>query len=235
MIEDILSQILQKNLKISPKGFTLTKLQGDASYRIYYRLQVEDGRSFIVMQLPAGKSSASEEITHLKEKPQELPFINIAKDLKKKGLPVPEIFHDEKEAGIILLEDFGDETLEKKLQKGSAAEQDHWYQKAIDLLILFQEKCRQKNADCVAYQRSFDTTLLQWEFDHFIEYGIEARTGLKINEDDLKEIRRWTNFITFALAQLPQILVHRDFQSRNIMIYNDSLKLLDFQDALLGP
>lgn len=186
------------------------------------------------MKLPAGTSSVSEEITNIKQKPKELPFISIDRYLKDQGLPVPTIHaYDEKE-GLLLLEDFGDETLEKRIGRSSSGEQEAWYRTAIDLLVLFQKKGMAKK-DSVAHQRSFDETLLNWEFDHFLEYGITARTGQKILDDDLRSLHQGFNFITFALTKLPQTLVHRDFQSRNLMVHNDALKLLDFQDALLGP
>ncbi len=209
------------------------RLQGDASYRMYYRAALPSGETFIVMKMPAGKASASEEITNIKEKPTEPPFITVDRFLKSRGLPVPEILGDSLSHGIILLEDFGDETFEKRISKIPQAEWKTWYRKAIDLLLLFQQKT--VDGDSIAHRRSFDATLLNWEFEHFFEYGIETRLGLKIEASDAEAIRRQTRAITDALTHLPRILVHRDFQSRNLMIQNEELRLLDFQDALLGP
>jgi aminoglycoside/choline kinase family phosphotransferase len=233
-MESYLSQILRQRLHISEKILSLIRLHGDASYRTYYRLLLDGGRSLIVMQLPPGKSSVSEEITNLKEKPPELPFVNIGRFLKEKGLPVPSVYHYDETAGLLLIEDLGDETLETRLPRCSPEERKSWYQKAVDLLVLFQKKGMERDG-CIAHKRSFDETLLNWEFDHFVEYGIEARTGVRPSEEDLKKIRQGTNFITFALTRLPQTLTHRDFQSRNLMIQDETLKLLDFQDALMGP
>ncbi len=234
-LETQLQQILGTRMKIRPDGLALTKLQGDASYRIYYRLSLPDGKSFIVMKLPEGKASASEEITNLKEKPAEPPFISVDRFLRSRGLPVPLIHDYEAAAGLIILEDFGDETLEKRVSGRSVEERIAWYQKAIDLLISFQENATPDDGTCLAHRRSFDATLLNWEFDHFLEYGVEARLSVKIPEEDRKKIHQWTGSITEALTRLPQVLVHRDFQSRNLMIQDEQLRLLDFQDALMGP
>ena len=106
-ITDVLEAALE-NLKIPSQGISLVKLHGDASYRVYYRLLLPSGKSFIVMQLPAGKTSASEEITNLREKPAEIPFVNVDHFLKARGLPVPNIFFADEPSGILLLEDFGD-------------------------------------------------------------------------------------------------------------------------------
>ena len=70
----------------------IAKLHGDASYRTYYRARMTDGASFIVMQMPDGISSASEEITNFNGTHEELPFINVDKYLSGLGLPVPPAF-----------------------------------------------------------------------------------------------------------------------------------------------
>ncbi len=230
-IEKILETILRK----TARGLSLIKLQGEASYRVYYRATLSSGESFIVMKMPAGKASASEEITNLKETSKEPPFLAVGRFLKSRGLPVPEIFHYDPENGLIVLEDFGDETFEKRISRTPPHEWEGWYRKAIDLLIEFQQKTAAAPADSIAHKRSFDLTLLTWEFDHFLEGGIEARLGKKIDPADASDIRRHMQAIVQSLLQAPQILVHRDFQSRNLMIHEGTLRLLDFQDALMGP
>lgn len=230
-----LEEIFEKRLKTPAKGLSLKKLQGDASYRIYYRALLTDGRSYIVMKMPAGRASASEEITNLKEKPVEPTFIDVGRFLKSRDLPVPEILDYDSDAGLIILEDLGDETLEKRVARSPETEIIRWYRKAIDLLIEFQRRGMEPAGGCIAHRRSFDATLLNWEFDHFVEYGIEARNGTKVPEADREAIRHETSAITEALIRAPQTLTHRDFQSRNLMIMGENLHLLDFQDALLGP
>ena len=217
------------------EGLSLIKLQGDASYRIYYRAILPSRKSYIVMKMPAGKASASEEVTNLKEKPTEPPFLSVDRLLKAQGLPVPEILHYDAGHGLIVLEDFGDETFERRILRSTETEKRLWYQKAIDLLILFQQKTLNGPPDSIAHRRSFDATLLNWEFEHFLEYGIEVRLGKNITAEDLAAIHERTTAITRSLTLMPPVLVHRDFQSRNLMIQDEALKLLDFQDALMGP
>lgn len=233
-MKKIVSKFLQEYLHLPVQGITVTKLHGDASYRTYFRAELKDGRSFIIIKLPEGMQSASEEITNLQEKPADLPFLEIARYLKSRGLPVPEVFHVEKETGILLLEDLGDETLERRLQRSSPEERDRWYRKAIDLLVQFQTKTG-TGGGCIAHRRSFDETLLNWEFEHFLEYGVEARLKIKIPAGDRNEIRQEMHQISAGLVNCPQLLVHRDYQSRNLMIRGNELTILDFQDALIGP
>lgn len=234
-MEKILSKILEETLHLSAKEFAFTQLHGDASNRIYYRLSLPSKQSFIVMQLPQGPASISEEITNIKTRPKELPFINIDRYLQSQGLPVPRIYYENLKEGLLLLEDFGDETFEKVILKSDAETQKSWYQKAIDLLVSFQSKGANPDPHCIAFQRSFDQTLLDWEFEHFFEYGIEVRQNKKIDPEDLKILKSESQKITKILTEVSYVLVHRDFQSRNLMIQNDHLKLLDFQDALMGP
>lgn len=234
-MESLVASLLREKLHRPTEGLTITKLHGDASYRTYYRLQFQDGHSMILMQLPTGQSSVSEEITNLQEKPLELPFITMDRYLKRLGLPVPEIYYYAENERLLFLEDFGDITFEKKIINLPLKEKEVWYQKAIDLLVEFQKKGEQVQEDNLAHRRSFNKKLLNWEFDHFFEYGIEIRLGKKIPEPDLSTLRHYANAITTSLIKMPQTLVHRDFQSRNLMVVGGDLKLLDFQDALMGP
>ncbi|QQR81062.1 MAG: phosphotransferase [Deltaproteobacteria bacterium] len=225
---------VSERLQTAPEKIKLTKLHGDASNRIYYRIEIENKPNFILMQLPAGPSSVSEEITNATTKPSELPFVNIDRFLRSKNLPAPEIVSYDAQEGLMILEDFGPETFEKRILASNNQEKINWYQKAIDLLMILQKQCL-PDQNCIAFSRSFDAKLLNWEFDHFFEYGIEARLNIKIDPKDLLTLRELGNKITTHLISLPQIFVHRDFQSRNLMVQDQKLKLLDFQDALMGP
>lgn len=213
-----MKQRLEKLLGV--KITSVEKLFGDASYRAYFRAKAANGETFVVMEMPEGKMSASEEITNLKTKPVEPPFLNVQKYLKKIGLPVPEVKLFSPEDRWIILEDLGD----TKLADVWTVE---WYKKAIDLLVAMQKKTKTADPNCLAFQRSFDETLLNWEFDHFWEY--QAAKG------DRDFFVTTTRKITKELLKLPQVFVHRDFQSRNLMVKNNHLYLIDFQDALLGP
>lgn len=234
-MEKIIAQILREKLQYALLKLTLVKLHGDASYRTYYRADLGNGKTCIVMKIPEGLSSVSEEVTNLRVNLKELPFLNIGQFLKRRGLPVPEILFYDKKAGLLILEDLGDETLEKKIKSLPEPEREGWYRKAIDLLVVFQGRTASEEKDCIAYQRSFDETLFNWEFDHFVEYGIEARLGEKMPESDLHSLRTGTREVTRQLVKMPRIFTHRDYQSRNLMIQGKDLKILDFQDALMGP
>jgi N-acetylmuramate 1-kinase len=233
--QKILSQSLQHDIE----DITLDRLHGEASNRIYYRATLQaswKGQStYIIMQLPEGALSASEEITNFKGTMTELPFLNIQSFLEKNAIPVPHVIDFVAAERCLILEDLGDITMESVVSSADTATQTAWYQKAIDLLIEWQALPIGKPDDCYALKRSFDETLFNWEFDHFFEYGIEKRLHKIIQPADKKTLDEWRRGLSQQLAQLQTTLVHRDFQSRNLMVVGDQLKIIDFQDALLGP
>lgn len=230
-----LEALFAQHLHIHTPLRELTKLHGDASARSYYRARCENGASYIIMQLPEGKASVSEEITNFKGEHAELPFINIAHFLASCGLPVPKIYHYSAADHLMILEDVGEKTMGDFIADGDTASIRCWYEKAVKLLAHLQHATAGKPRESsVALQRSFDATLLNWEFDHFLEYGLQKR-GVAVADADVEIFTRETRNMTKAIEALPRALTHRDFQSRNLMVRDGELVLIDFQDALMGP
>jgi len=215
---------------------TIEKLFGEASYRVYYRIQTHSGKSYIIMKLPAGIESASEEITNYRGPKGQLPFINIAQYLEKKLIPAPKILGTDLANGLILLQDLGDKTLEKLLENCNEGMRLFFYKQALDLLLDFQKTgLKEPDLSCIAFNRSFDLKLLTWEFEHFLEWGIEDRFELKIPAEEKTRMQETALKIIRPFAEAPFGLTHRDYQSRNLMLYGYQFHMIDFQDALLGP
>ncbi|MFA4873811.1 MAG: phosphotransferase [bacterium] len=235
-MKEILEKLLREELGADATLSEIVKLHGDASYRTYYRAILSDGSSLIVMQMPEGKSSVSEEITNFNGTHKELPFVNVARYLSGLGLPVPTIRCYSETHHLMLLEDLGDGLMARAVENASEAERRSWYEKAIDLLALMQQRTRDCDSlACVACARSFDAHLLNWEFDHFREYCVEARAGKAMDEEDRRIFKEETRSISAEIERMPYGFTHRDFQSRNLIIKNGSLYMIDFQDALKGP
>ena len=221
----------------------LQKLFGDASYRAYYRVRTEEGKTYVLMAMPEGKMSVSEEITNIKDKPKELPFINIQRYLQSIGMPVPKIILFSEADRWIVLEDVGDNKFFDVVAPAAGASTDSasilkWYKKAIDLLIELQQATSHepRATNCIAFHRSYDATLFNWEFDHFWEYYFKIKNQKsKIKDEEANLFKKETEKITRELCALPKGFTHRDYQSRNLMVHNKQLVILDFQDALLGP
>lgn len=212
----------------------ISKLYGDASYRAYFRASLKSGRTVIIMKMPDGISSASEEITNYQGPKDELPYINISNYLRRHGFPVPEILHYDRKREVLILEDMGNHLLFKEVAEADEKTQSEWYGKAVELLARIKNETT-RDDDCVAFKRSFDETLLNWEFDHFVEYLVEARNGKPLPDAVKKEFSEITKKITAEISRMKYVFTHRDYQSRNLMIRDSQLYIIDFQDALMGP
>lgn len=233
--------VLKDEMGIHPAGLEITPLQGDASNRFYYRLRyLESNRpaTLIVMELaePEAIKASEEAVSASTVQVDELPFINVLNHLAKADVAVPKLYHYDRPAGLLFLEDLGDRTLEIEMTACTPERAMQYYRLALGELAKIQGPAtRTVGPACIASGRSFDVPLLMWEFDHFLEYGIETRMGIKIRPADREVIRGEFLKISEILSAEPKVFTHRDFHSRNLMIHQDRIRLLDFQDALMGP
>ena len=218
---------------------SLTPLAGDASNRRYFRITLRGTpSSLILMQLadPEGFKKSEEAVSGASSQTTELPFTNVLTHLRRTGVTVPKLHYYDREGGLLFLEDFGDLTLAEACRHADRANVEALYRQAIDQLVQFQVKgTTPPEPRCIAFHRRFDVPLLMWEFDHFVEYGITARLGKSMAPADEAAIRKEFQRIAELLSAQPQVLVHRDYHSRNLMVDGSRIGIIDFQDALMGP
>lgn len=208
------------------------KLKGDASNRSYYRVGTAP-ESWVVMVMPLEASKKSEEASK-GEPPKELPFVNVHRYLEKLGVRVPRILRFDEPAGMMVLEDLSDVTFEAALEGGK--NNLALYTRAVDLLARLRAQAeRLPDADCLAFTRAFDEDLYDWELHHFREWGLEVWSGKKPTDAERAELDHTFRDISKQLAAAPRGFTHRDYQSRNIMMRDGELVVIDFQDALQGP
>jgi hypothetical protein len=214
-------------------------LAGDASSRSYARLHLEGGgpATTVVMILAgSGLSLSSDELAVFAEPLKELPYLNVYRFLQPLGVRVPEVYYDGQKQGFLLLEDIGDIPLREAVQGLSTTEIERLYRLAIDQLALLQvEGTRRRNELCIAFQQSFDHRLFVWEFEHFIEWGLEKREGKPLSPAEGQELRSMFEQIASHLDRAPRFLNHRDYHSWNLFVQNGEIRVIDFQDALLAP
>ena len=232
---------IEQSLKLLPEQWRAEKLEfqllhGDASYRRYVRISGFPVRNTLVAMLMAPEQARFSEEAMSGPPPEELPFINIQRYLKQLGLPVPEIIAQDTQRAVLFLEDLGDTTLARALAGCCAERLRAYYRQAVELLVEMQLRCsRQPSPDCVAYHRAFAQDLLLWELHHFREYLLEAGRGIVLKGEERAELDGIFERLAGEIAAWPRIFVHRDFQSRNLMLTPRGYVLIDFQDALLGP
>jgi aminoglycoside/choline kinase family phosphotransferase len=224
-------QVKQATGKTADRAPVL-KLKGDASNRSYYRVGTPPD-SYVLMVMPPDALKKSEEATK-GEPPKELPFVNVHRYLGQLGVRVPQILRYDEPAGMMVLEDLTDLTFEAALEGGK--HRDRLYTQAVELLARLRAAAEKRpEPSCLAFTRAFDEDLYDWELHHFREWGLEAWSGKQPTPAERKELDAIFRRIAKALAAAPRGFTHRDYQSRNLMVKNGELVVIDFQDALQGP
>jgi len=201
-------------------------LKGDGSDRQWYRLRMGP-KSMILVDHGIRKTNQVDEVDA---------FVNIGRYLFERGLPVPQIYEADTFAGYALLEDLGNDNLQSLVQQTDSIQRvAGLYQRVIDLLIKFSESGAAQFDTTWCYQtaRYSKTMILEKECRYFVDAFLNACLGLKIKFADLKQ--EFEILAENALKHAVQGLMHRDFQSRNIIINEDRIYFIDFQGARLGP
>ena len=195
--------------------FRLAPASSDASFRRYFRLEKQQ-HSLIVMDAPP----ENEEITT---------FCRLARRFYSLGINVPEIFHTEDEQGFVLMSDLGSDHYLDSLNDSTA---DRLYGDALESLL----KLQTGTFDDPGFLPAYSTELLLREMDLFRQWYLITHLGTDITGDEHRIMDdAWQLLIESALEQ-PQLWVHRDYHSRNLMITQaNNPGIIDFQDAVTGP
>ncbi len=231
---------VEKRFGCPAEAVEVRMLAAHASSRTYWRLTLrpqDRPRTLALMVLnPEDRGIKSDEIVEIEAGLDELPYVNVQRFLHAFTDAVPEIYLDDAEHGLLYLEDLGDTLFESVVAGLSDEGRRVWYGRALDLLVLLQtEGSRRLDDSCVASKMAFTQTLLLWEFEHFIEYGLGTKLGAEIDPRELAVLREAFRQVARRLAADPRVFAHRDFQSKNLLVQGERLRLVDFQDALRGP
>jgi aminoglycoside/choline kinase family phosphotransferase len=203
-------------------GFTPVPLAGDASFRRYYRLRCA-ARQAILMDAPP---------------PQEdvVPYITVAAMLRCLGLSAPEVFAEDRLAGFLLIEDFGDDTYTRLLDGG--ADEPLLYTLAVDTLIELQRNVEMHGVP--TQLPPYDTTRLLAEAALLVDWYAPAVLGTRLSDQQRDEYFGAWEAVLPGAALRTETLVLRDYHVDNLMLLSgrrgvQSCGLLDFQDAVRGP
>ena len=186
----------------------------DASFRRYFRARTNQG-VFVAMDAPPEKENCQ-------------PFIDSALALSNLDVHTPEIIAKNVDQGFILLEDLGDRVYLNELQQDS----QRLYGDAISALI----KIQSGSASTSSFPPKYSRTKLIDEMSLFTQWYITRHLGERINEVSLQIWEQTQQLLVSACMAQPQVWVHRDYHSRNLMITDrDSPGVIDFQDMVVGP
>ncbi|MDP1924251.1 MAG: phosphotransferase [Thiobacillus sp.] len=189
----------------------------DASFRRYFRVNAK-GRDYIVMDAPPAHEDCR-------------PFIAVAKLFGGAGVHVPQVLAADLEQGFLLLTDLGSTTYLSALN-AAASDQGvarELYLASNDALVRIQQASRP------GVLPEYDRALLTRELMLFPEWYVAKHLGATLSDEQTATLHTvFERLLANNLAQ-PQVYVHRDWHSRNLMVSDPNPGILDFQDAVYGP
>ncbi len=213
------------NTSLGKNNFKLSPITGDASFRQYFRIypnhldvEINNQPSQIaVISPPATENNAQ--------------FIKIATLLNQHKITAPIILDKDLVSGFLRLSDLGDTQYFKTLQE-TPEQADQLYDDAIHSLTHLQTIPH-------TTLPSYDRTLLNREMELFMQWYVIQQQNIKPNKDDLSQWEHIKTILTDSALEQPQVFVHRDYHSRNLMQCEgqDALQrvgIIDFQDAVYG-
>ena len=213
MATDSRQQALQAWLQQAwPKPLQrLRPASADASFRRYFRVDEQgSGRSLIVMDAPPQHEDCR-------------PFVHITELIRGVGVNAPEILAQDVEQGFLLLADLGNRTYLDHLPDNA----DALYHDAIDALIRMQRI----SSDLPAY----DSRLLTQEMALLEQWYLNVHLGVTLDDSQKQVLDHAMQLLVDSALQQPQVFVHRDYHSRNLMLTeHNNPGVIDYQDAVNG-
>lgn len=184
----------------------------DASFRRYFRLR-QGNEKRIVMDASLEKASL-------------VPFLDVTRRLQAVGVKAPRIYLEDREAGFLVLEDFGSRLLLNILNEGNF---ESYYTSAIEQIVKMQ------TADAQGLPL-YDKAFLHTEMDLTKTWFLQKYLGLTLSTAEERMLSEVLETISLTVLSQPQgVFVHRDFHSRNIMVTpGDETGVIDYQDAMNG-
>jgi len=191
----------------------LEPVSGDASSRRYWRVR-PDARSYILMDAPPVAADIER-------------FVRIAGRLRALGLNAPRVYAQEPEQGLLLLADLGPRLYLDVLDRENV---DRLYGDALAVLAVIQARAATEGLP------RYDGPFLHRELALFRDWLLVRQLGWELSDAENAVLASAFEFLVEHALEQPQVCVHRDFHSRNLMVTAPpSPGILDFQDAVVGP
>lgn len=189
----------------------------DASFRRYYRYH-HQGRSMVAMDAPP----ASEDCR---------PFVKVAGLLTQAGVTVPDILAQDLQQGFLLLSDLGPDTYLKQMNAEGFSDDraDAMFALAITAMIKFQRSSQP------GVLPAYDQALLRRELDLFPYWYLQQHLKLEITSELSGILESLFQQLISQVTGQACVYVHRDYMPRNLMVMDNDVGVLDFQDAVYGP
>ena len=201
--------------------FSLTIASADASFRRYFRVHLGDykgHKTLIAMDAPPPQEDCA-------------PFVKVAQMLMDRGLNAPKVIAQDLENGFLLLSDLGDSTYLSALTNETALK---LYGDATDALVKMQLSSL-ADLSKSSVLPPYDEALLTREMQLFADWYVAKHLGFSMNAEQQGWLQQTFDALIANIIAQGQVMVHRDYHSRNLMICNENNPgVLDFQDAVHG-
>ncbi|MBI4041651.1 MAG: phosphotransferase [Deltaproteobacteria bacterium] len=212
---------VEAHLNTSCEHLNIIKLAGDASDRQYFRLSYKNKTWILLQREPF--------------EPSRDPYLNIQTHLQKNDIHVPQIYAVSGNLGAFLIEDFGDELLDKVYRHLGPKAAAKYYFLALDELLKFHIDASSNLEGCVATKHRLDEKKFLAELEFMKEHLIQNHLQKKISPEENKVLQTGFQKISSHLNEEPLCLCHRDYHSKNLLMTKQRIGIVDFQDARLGP
>jgi len=229
--QTVLEQMVPKAFRIGfpehpPGAIVCRKLGGDGSDRRWYRL-ISGDRSLILVDHGIHPQIGTGEVDA---------YVDIGRHLLRAGVPVPRIHLADRFAGLVLLQDAGDVHLQELVRRQGLT---------AGVLQLYRNLVRQLIALCVEGGRGFDPAwtwqtaaydrdvVLEKECRYFRDAFLEGYLAMPVAAEPLEA--EFEQLAAGALNGARLGFMHRDLQSRNVLVHEESVYLIDFQGGRIGP
>lgn len=194
--------------------YTLYPASSDASFRRYFRIHIND-ETVIAMDAPP----QTEDCT---------PFLRVTHLMNAASVHVPKVLAQNIEQGFLLLSDLGDTTYLSELM-AYPDKANTLYSDAVNALIQIQSKCS------IDGLPQYGAHLLLNELNLFPDWYVAKHLKCLLTATQQKQIDSIFKQIVHRVLAQPNVFVHRDYHSRNLMVTSPNPGIIDYQDAVLGP
>ena len=206
--------LASQGVKVS-SDFCVIAASDDASFRRYFRGETEMG-SFIFVDAPPEREDCQT-------------FVKISELLVDIGINAPRVYQADFTEGFMMLTDLGNQLYLDVLKSHDVELIERLYAEAFSVLR------KMALINCAELPR-YDEIRLQEEMNLFPGWFLTQQLSLSLSENENQMLEKVFGFLIENAIEQPQVFVHRDYHSRNLMVVTgDNPGVIDFQDAVSGP
>ena len=219
-VELTIQTLLEKQSAINVSSpISITEVSTGGSDRQYYRIKGKENKTIICMR-------------YTDDRKENSLYHSISIFLRDLNINVPELYYCEN--GSILLEDLGDKDLCSLMVNGSESKNEQYYGQVIDQLLVLHGAGLSHIKNIPMLSKEFDSELYLWESKYFMENFIHNYLSIDLEKNFTEKLTSEFNMLAQKLSAEDRVLVHRDCQSKNILIKNEETYFIDFQGMRYG-